>query len=333
MPEVPLPGAFEWARYPWGPAIRCRPLAAVADHCFTTRAPVFGSGPLTPGDGWHRVALSMGVSPRFILRLRQVHGTRVVSVGRHEVFPPDAPDWSVGDIAASDHSGIALSVRVADCVPILLADARTGTVAAVHAGWRGTAAGAAQAAVETLAEGFGTAPADIVAAIGPSIGPCCYRVGQDVRAAFESAGKWGGSLDAWFSPRPKVEPRHGVPGADPAASGHGPALFLDTWAANADQLRGAGVLTSQIHVARACTSCHRETFHSYRVDGERAGRMIGVIRMRLSVCAYRRERHYKGLPPLPKIQPSSSSSIVRESARRYPGSAGIARQSSLRSCG
>ena len=278
MPEVPLPDAFEWTRYPWGPAVRCRPLAAVAGHCFTTRVPVLGAGPLTPGDGWHRVAISMGVSARSIVRLRQVHGTRVVRLRKHDTLPPDAPDWNVGDIAATDHPGVALSVRVADCVPILLADTRTGTVAAVHAGWRGTAAGAAQAAVEALAEGFGTAPADIVAAIGPSIGPCCYRVGQDVRAAFEAAGKWDGALGAWFSGAPAVEARHGVPGTDPEAAGGGPAQFLDTWLASADQLRAAGVPASQIHVSRLCTSCYRETFHSYRVEGPAAGRMVGVIR-------------------------------------------------------
>jgi YfiH family protein len=278
MPEVDLPDAFAWARYPWGPAIRCRALDGVADHCFTTRAPVLGNGPLTPGDGWHRVALSMGVPPRSVVRLRQVHGTRVVSVRRHDAFPPEAPDWNAGDIAASDHPGVALCVKVADCVPILLADRRSGSVAAVHAGWRGTAAGAAKAAVEALGAQFGAAPADVVAAIGPSIGPCCYRVGRDVRASFEAAGTWEGSLDAWFSGAPAGGARHGVPGTDPSASGGGPALFLDTWTANADQLRAAGVPAAQIHVSRACTSCYRELFHSYRVDGERAGRMIGVIR-------------------------------------------------------
>jgi hypothetical protein len=77
---------------------------------------------------------------------------------------------------------------------------------------------------------------------------------------------------------PAGDARHGVPGTDPSASGGGPALFLDTWTANADQLRAAGVPAAQIHVLRACTSCHRDVFHSYRVDGERAGRMIGVIR-------------------------------------------------------
>jgi len=278
MPEVPLPDAFEWARYAWGPAIRCRALAAAADHCFTTRAPELGPGPLFAGDGWHDVALAMRVPPQSIVRLRQVHGTRVVTVSRRQVFPPGDPDWNVADIAASDDPSVALCVKVADCVPILLADRRSGSVAAVHAGWRGTAAGAARVAVEALGKHFGAAPRDLVAAIGPSIGPCCYRVGQDVRAAFEAAGTWKGMLDAWFSPKPASEPVHGVPGTDPTASGGGPAVFLDTWTANADQLRAAGVPASQTHVSRACTSCHRETFHSYRVDGERAGRMIGIIR-------------------------------------------------------
>ena len=280
MPEVELPGAFAWARYPWGPAIRCRALEGVADHCFTTRAPLIGPGPLTPGDGWHRVALAMGIAPRAIVQMRQVHGTRVVSVRRNDPFPPEAPGWNVGDIAASDHPDVAVCVKVADCVPILLADTRTGTVAAVHAGWRGTAAGAARSAVEALAAHFGTAPADMVAAIGPSIGPCCYRVGQDVRASFEAEGTWDGCLDRWFSAAPTVKARHGVPGSDPSASGRGPAVFLDTWLANADQLRAAGIPTAQIHVSRVCTSCHRDVFHSYRVDGERAGRMLGVIRAR-----------------------------------------------------
>jgi hypothetical protein len=255
-------------------------MAAVAGHCFTTRAPVLGTGPLTPGDGWHRVALAMGISPQAIVRLRQVHGARVVRVARHETFPPEASDWSVGDIAASDHPGVAVCVKVADCVPILLADRRSGCVAAVHAGWRGTASGAARTAVEALGEHFGAAPRDLVAAVGPSIGPCCYRVGQDVRAAFEAAGALTSSLDAWFSVTPAAKALRGVPGTDPAASGGGPALFLDTWAANADQLRDAGVPAPQIHVSRACTSCHREVFHSYRVDGAAAGRMIGIIRKR-----------------------------------------------------
>jgi hypothetical protein len=277
MPEIPLPDAFAWMRYPWGAALRCRALDPLADHCFTTRAPVLGAGPIAPGDGWHRIALAMGIRAHAIVRLRQVHGTRVVALQRGAAFPPEAPDWNVGDIAVSDHPGVAPCVKVADCVPILIADARTGAVAAVHAGWRGTAAGAAPAAVAALAERAGSTPADLVAAIGPSIGPCCYRVGQDVLDAFQASCRWNGGHEAWFSEKPLIEPRHGVPGIDPAAKG-GASFFLDTWTANADQMRAAGVPPSQIHLSRLCTSCHRETFHSYRVDGEKAGRMIGVIR-------------------------------------------------------
>jgi hypothetical protein len=279
MPEIPLPDAFEWTRYPWGPAIRCRPLAAFADHCFTTREPVLGPGPpLTPGDGWHRVAFAMGIPPRSIVRLRQVHGTRVVCLGRDRTFPPDESDWDVADIAATDDPGLALAVKVADCLPILLADARSGAVAAVHAGWRGTAAGAVQAAVEALQSSFGARPADIVAAIGPGIGPCCCRVGGDVRTAFESSGRWDGLVGAWFTADPPLAALKGIPGPGPAMAGGREAQFLDTWTANADQLRQAGVPGHQIHTARVCTSCHRESFHSYRVDGERAGRMIGVVK-------------------------------------------------------
>jgi len=204
MPEVALPDGFEWARYPWGPAIRCRPLADAADHCFTTRAPVLEVGPLTARDGWNQIALSMGVSTRSVVRLHQVHGTQVVILARRQPFPPIAADWNVGDVAASDDPAMALCVKVADCVPILLADARRGAVAAIHAGWRGTAAGAAKAAVEALRLRFEANPADLVAAIGPSIGPCCYRVGQEVRAAFEATATRDDYLDAWFRATPVV---------------------------------------------------------------------------------------------------------------------------------
>jgi polyphenol oxidase len=278
MPDLPLPDAFEWTRFPWGQALRCRALAGLADHCFTTRVPELTRGPAAPGDGWHQVALAMGVAPRTIVRLRQVHGTGVVVVRRGAVTPPDGPDWGTADIALCDDPGAALCAQVADCVPVLLADRPTGAVAAVHAGWRGTAAGTAAVAVESLVSVFGVDPRRLVAAIGPSIGPCCYRVGADVRDVFEASGRWGNLLDAWFRARPAVEARRGIPGTDPAAAEGRPSMFLDTWTANADQLERTGIPAAQIHVAGLCTSCHRDIFHSYRVDGNRAGRMIGIIR-------------------------------------------------------
>jgi polyphenol oxidase len=278
MPEVPLPDAFEWTQFSWGAALRCRALAGLADHCFTTRVPELTRGPVAPGDGWRQVALGMGVPPRSIVRLRQVHGTDAVIVRRGAEPPHDRPDWGTADIALSDDPDFAICVQVADCVPVLLADLQSGAVAAVHAGWRGTAAGAAAAAVESLVSAFGVDPGQLVAAIGPSIGPCCYRVGADVRDVFEVSKRWGDSLDAWFRAKPAAEALRGIPGIDPAAAGERLSLFLNTWKANADQLARAGVPAAQIHVAGLCTSCHRDILHSYRVDGKRAGRMIGIIR-------------------------------------------------------
>jgi polyphenol oxidase len=271
MTELRLPDGFEWIRSPWGDILRCRPLQVQADHCFTTRQPPLPAEGLSPGDGWHRIALAFGVPARSVVRLRQVHGAHALLVRRGDTLPAD---WGEGDVAATDHPGVALAVKVADCVPILIADARTGAVAAVHAGWRGTAAGAVGAAVQALSA-FGCTAGDLTAAVGPSIGPCCYRVGEDVQRVFEADPRWRSHAAAWFSREPRGAPRHGVPGPAPST---GASAFLDTWAANADQLSMAGVPASSIHVAGLCTSCYRETFHSYRVDGSQAGRMAGVIR-------------------------------------------------------
>jgi YfiH family protein len=275
MNEIPLSDAFEWIRAPWGPALRCRPLQAHADHCFTTRRPELPADGLTPGDGWHRIAMAFGIPARAVVRMHQVHGNGVLAVRQGDSLPEF---WGTGDVAVADHPGVALAVKVADCVPILLADTRTGAVGAAHAGWRGAAAGIAMTAVQAMISTFGTRPSDLVAAIGPSIGPCCCRVGQDVRAAFAVSGRWTAPFDAWFSEGPVGAARQGIPG--PAPAGGAPSLFLDSWAANADQLTAAGVPASAVHVSRVCTSCHRDVFHSYRVDGPAAGRMAGLIRKR-----------------------------------------------------
>ena len=126
-----------------------------------------------------------------------------------------------------------LSVQVADCVPILIADRRTGSAAAIHAGWRGTCAGIAGAATEAMVKELGSDPANLVAAIGPSIGPCCYEVGASVLDAFRRAGVADRQLGRWFT-------------ATDAGS-----LRLDLWAANRDQLVRAGLRPDQVSFLRA----------------------------------------------------------------------------------
>jgi hypothetical protein len=150
-----------------------------------------------------------------------------------------------------------------------MADRVRGVVAAVHAGWRGTAARAAGAAVEALGREFGTRPADLVAAIGPCIGGCCYEVGTELVDAFAAAGHERHLIDRWFIAPPPPRP-----------SREQPRLRFDVAGANRDQLVLAGVPEDQIHLSGLCTAMHLDVLTSYRAEKEKAGRQLGVIRAR-----------------------------------------------------
>jgi YfiH family protein len=278
MPELLLPDAFEWATYPWGALLRCRELAAVAPHGFTHRRPDLSVTDGGGRDGWRHLEEAFDVSRHGIVRLRQMHGADVFTVAQAEAPRQTADEWAAADASVSNHPSLAVSVRVADCVPVLLADRRTGAVAAIHAGWRGAAAGVIAATVGRMSSAFSSAPSDLIAAVGPSIGPCCYRVGPELREVFVLARYRADRLDQWFRPFPPVTARRGVPGSDPASHDGRPPAWLDMWRTVEDLLADAGLQAHNIHAARVCTSCYRETFHSYRVDGPNAGRMVGVIR-------------------------------------------------------
>jgi YfiH family protein len=229
----------------WGSALRCRGIAA--PHLFSSRALQLRANP----DGWAELAVSVGVSNDRLLRPKQVHGNDVVVVRPETDLA--ATCATAADIIMTGSGGAAVTVQVADCVPILLFDPRSGAVAAAHAGWRGTAAGVARTAVEQMSKNFGSRPADLVAAIGPSIGPCCYAVGEDVLAAFGAEGR------RWFFR---------------LAGG----WILNLWSATRDQLNEAGLAGSNVHVAELCTAVNASLFESVRRDGPTAGRMAAVIR-------------------------------------------------------
>ena len=249
-----IPDSFEWVQDTWGTALRCIPLQAIASHRFTTRQLALSS----PED-WQALAAAVGAPE--IQMLTQVHGADVVVIRSLGESRPQA------DIMVSADPAIALAVRAADCVPVLIADPESGAVAAVHAGWRGTAAGAASAGVAALAREFAARSSDLIAALGPSIGPCCYEVGSDLVDAFAAAGHARYLVDRWFLSPP----------IRPGASDR-PKLRLDTWAANRDQLILAGLDEENVHTCGLCTASHIELFPSYRVEGEKAGRIAGVIR-------------------------------------------------------
>lgn len=206
---------------------------------------------------WAAVATAAGVAPEDLLLIRQVHEARVAVASADRPRPWPRPE---SDVLVSDDPGAALVVRIADCVPILLADDEGRTVAAVHAGWRGTAMRAAIAAVQALQEHYGVRPERLIAAIGPSIGPCCYEVGKGTRQAYREAGHHHELLERWFAPAPAGK------------------YQLDLWLANRDQLEGAGIMPGNIHDAGLCTRTHADVFHSYRAHGAEAGRMAAVIR-------------------------------------------------------
>jgi hypothetical protein len=179
----------------------------------------------------------------------------------------------------SDDPSMAIAVQAADCVPLLIADARLGVVAAAHAGWRGLALGVPRTTVIELGRAFGSRPDDLVAAIGPSVGACCYEVGPEVRDAFARNGFSVEAIDGWFASSPRqLAGNPPMPGlrTEPKP-GH---AFFDGWSCAVDQLRAAGLHASQVFTSRLCTASHAGVLCSYRREGAVAGRIAGVIRSR-----------------------------------------------------
>lgn len=163
------------------------------------------------------------------------------------------------DALMTDLSGVLLGVKTADCVPVILGDARTGACAAVHAGWRGTLAGIVRHALARMNEEFGTKPEDVRAAIGPAALGCCYEVGAEVIEAFRAEVT---NADALFTP---------------TSEGH---ALVDLHRANLEQLTGSGVAPERVHALPLCTMCRPEDFFSYRRDRKlqgRTGRLLSVI--------------------------------------------------------
>ena len=255
--------AFRWQTEPWGSALRCTALEAIAPHLFTSRELPLGGH--ESDAGWAALAASFRADRGALVRVRQVHGADVLVRARAadgQAEPAGRPGGPLpaADLIVSDDPSLVLAVQTADCVPLLLADPVSHSVAAVHAGCRGTAARAAGAAVRTLADRFGAKPADLVAAIGPSIGPCCYEVGPELREAFLASAHERARVDSWFQ------------------EAAGDRLRLDLWRANRDQLVQAGLRPDAVHTAALCTAHHPDRFCSYRRDGAGAGRMAAAIR-------------------------------------------------------
>ena len=219
-------------------------------------------------------------SEKSLITLRQIHSDVV------HVFSKVPARASQGDAALCRHTGLLLGIQTADCVPILLADVRQRVVAAVHAGWRGTLARVATKTLGRMRLEFGTQPEHVIAALGPSIGPCCYEVGAEVAQAFSAqfarAEEW---FEGAFERLATGEERNPLPWLTMMPPGHEPPperVRLDLRAANRWQLLEAGVNPRNIAVSALCTGCRVDLFFSYRKEGPTTGRMMNVIGICLS---------------------------------------------------
>ncbi len=255
-----------WERFEW------------LRHGFSTRAggvsTVYGGGDLNLGftrddeaaavrENRRRFAEAVsGVAGLPVVAVRQVHGSEV------KLVTEDGCAWRDGEGRATVEAdglmtaagGILLGVQAADCVPVLVADTRLRVVGAFHAGWRGTVAGMVQGGVARMAAEFGSNAEDLIGAVGPAIGACCYTVGDEVRERFGEAYAYAGEL---FSQRES-------------------GLHLDLAAANRRQLLDAGLGAGAIAVVGECTGCARlrdgrRKYFSHRAENGFTGRAMGMI--------------------------------------------------------
>ena len=226
--------------------------------------------------------------------VRQIHSSHSFVVARDpaaqltyqlpgiEVAVPAADHAPAADGLMTAEPGVLLTIRIADCLPVLLVDPRRRAVAAVHAGWRGALARVIEKAVGDMRRALGTDPQDLIAALGPSIRACCYEVGEEVVEAFHVSFA---EADHFFRPLPKraraATDRRSIlflsaypPGHAPE---HVPAARLDLTAVARTQLASARVRPANILVADYCTACRTDLFFSHRREGEGTGRQVAAI--------------------------------------------------------
>lgn len=209
-----------------------------------------------------------------LVQLKQVHSAIVLRVDTPAATP------LAGDGLLTDTPGVLLTVKTADCTPILVVDTKHRVVGAYHAGWRGTAARIVEKGVGEMRRQFGSEPRSLLAAIGPCIRRCCYTVGEEVRAEFESQFSYAGELFHEVFNSESLHIRYPLLFLNQRAPGHGdPAseIHLDLAEANRRQLQEAGLKSAQIEIVEGCTACDTTRFFSHRAEFGNTGRMMAAI--------------------------------------------------------
>jgi len=227
-----------------------------------------------------RFQSALGAADLKLISLKQIHSDVI-----HLFDAPPAETCQglpavAGDASATNRPGLLLAVQTADCVPILLVDPKKRAVAAVHAGWRGTLRRIVVKAIGQMQMQFKSKPADLLAAIGPSIGGCCYEVVTEVAIQFQSqfaeAPEWFDEFRTGDEPNPIQWLNMMPPGHQPPPK----HVLLDLRKANRALFLGAGLRAPNIFVCDLCTACRRDLLFSYRKEGAQSGRLVSVIGLR-----------------------------------------------------
>lgn len=212
-----------------------------------------------------------------LVTAKQIHS----AVIHHVTEVPKDP--LTGDGLITNLGGVVISVRTADCIPVLLADKKQKAVGAFHAGWRGTLARIVEKGVGEMVVKFGSKPRDIVGAIGPGVHKCCYEVAEDFRDKFAAQFAYSQELFDEVFDSNALHVKYPLLFLNQRAPGHGaPAMkpHLDLIEANRRQLLDAGVLEKNIWISDLCTSCRTDLLFSHRAEHGQTGRMIAAIGVR-----------------------------------------------------
>jgi len=288
--------ATDWERYSW------------LQHGFSTRlggvSEVYGPGELNLGwtasddpalvsENRRRLVkeIAGAKSGARLVTMRQVHSGVVRIIEQSDLALKGRLETSEGkavlrgDAVMTDVPGVLLGVQVADCVPVLVADVKRQAVAAFHAGWRGTLRRIVERGIGRMRLRYGSRPEDLIAVVGPSIGACCYSVGEEVRHEFESQFAYAPELFSEVYDSDPVKEKYPLLFLTARAPGHsniGPQTHLDLWEANRRQLLDAGLKAKRVSVIGECTACTRVKggglkYYSHRGESGFAGRMMGVV--------------------------------------------------------
>jgi YfiH family protein len=217
-----------------------------------------------------------------LVTLRQIHSgvVHVLRDRKQAVATEDGRAVLRGDGMMTNLPGLLLGIQTADCIPVLVADRKRRAVAGFHAGWRGTVARIVERGIGLMRLEYGSRPQDLVAAIGPGVGPCCYAVGEEVVQQFISQFVYFSELFSEVYDADPVREKYPQLFLTARAPGHsnlGPQTHLDLWEANRRQLLDAGLPAKNITVMAECTACKPVRYFSHRGEHGFTGRMLNAI--------------------------------------------------------